>query len=235
MRTLHRLFVDDGNGTAGPSPLIWALTDRRPGTAAQVLGVAEALGLPYVEHRLGYGRLAALTATPALAFHFGLDAATRQALAPPWPDLVVAAGRRAARIALYIGERSRATRLVQIMHPGRYAARFDVVALPLHDRTPDTRNVVRTLLAPTRISAPLLAAAAARWQDRLGALPRPRIALLIGGATGHRRVARPALAAMVETASAMARAAGGSLLVTTSRRTDPATVRLVLEIGRAHV
>ena len=41
-------------------PLIWVLRDERPGTGNQVLGVAEALGRPYLIKDLHYGPMARL-------------------------------------------------------------------------------------------------------------------------------------------------------------------------------
>jgi uncharacterized protein len=43
----------------GPQP-IWVLADDRPGNANQALGVAEALGWPFLVKSLRYGPLARL-------------------------------------------------------------------------------------------------------------------------------------------------------------------------------
>ena len=68
------------------------LVDPRAGTANQALGIAARLGLPVIEKKLSYGMLAKLP-------NFGaslrsLTSEARAGIAPPWPDLVIAAGRR---------------------------------------------------------------------------------------------------------------------------------------------
>jgi len=62
----------------------------------------------------------------------------------------------------------------------------------------------------------------AQWATRLAQLPRPYIAVIIGGNSGPCTFGRRAAVQLARQASAMARACGGSLLVTSSART-PAT------------
>src|SRR5690606_31273681 len=61
----------------------------------------------------------------------------------------------------------------------------------------------------------------------LGALPSPRIAVLVGGPSTHADLEAADLDALMATAESIAAAEGGSLLATTSRRT-PAPVRAAL-------
>ncbi len=86
--------------------------------------------------------------------------------------------------------------------------------------------------APHRVTDAVLAEAKEKWSDRFAPLPGPRIALIVGGDT-KRRTFTPGMAGELgKTASAMAIAAGGSLLVSTSRRTrDEAAAALFNEIG----
>ncbi len=214
-------------------PAIWVLLDRRPGNSSQVLGVAEALGLPFVVKNLDYTRLIALPTVLKGHFLIGVSAQSRAGLAPPWPDLVIAAGRRAASVARVVKRRGGGRGfLVQLMHPGIGADDFDLIVVPEHDRCAAAGNIRRTICAPHRAAAHRLRSEAERWRDRLGALPRPRIGLLIGGSVGWPRVARASFDRLIAQAAATARRAGGSLLVTTSRRTDRRLAgRLEREIG----
>ena len=82
----------------GAMPLIWVLADERRGTANQALGVAEALGLPFEVKDIRHGVLARLPNFLLGASRVGLTAASAAALGPPWPDLVIAAGRRAGAV-----------------------------------------------------------------------------------------------------------------------------------------
>lgn len=205
-----------------PALRVWALVDPRAGTANQCLGVADALGLPYEAKSLAFtvaGRLPNVLRGASLA---GLDDHSRAALVPPWPDLVIAAGRRAAPVARAI-KRASGAFLVQVMHPGYAGAGdFDLIATPRHDRRKPAPNLLEIIGAAHRISGSRLAEAAAAWRDRLAGLAMPRIALIVGGGT-RRRAFTPAMAAdLAALADTMARDAGGSLLVSTSRRTGRA-------------
>ena len=80
-------------------PLIWVLLDERPGTGNQALGVAEALGRPYVIKDLRYGPIARLPNLLLGASLRVLTADSRTNISPPWPDVVISAGRRAASVA----------------------------------------------------------------------------------------------------------------------------------------
>jgi len=117
------------------TPAVWALCDSQAGNRSQCLGVADALGLEYRVKDIAYGPLAALPNFLLGASFAGLDGESRAALAPPWPDVVVAAGRRAAPVARNI-RRLAGGRvfLAQVMHPGAGAEDFGLIAQPRHDR-----------------------------------------------------------------------------------------------------
>lgn len=212
------------------TPRVWVLPDRRPGNASQCLGVAEALGFPYQVKPLGYTWTVRLANRLRGASLTGLDAATRAALAPPWPDIVIAAGRRAAPSALHIKQQSGGRCfLVHLMHPGWRADEFDLIALPDHDRPPEGPNLLPVTGAPHHATRAKLEAGAARWRERLEPVPRPRFALLIGGAWGRRRIEVAEALELVGRAQALAAGLGGGLLVTTSRRTPRAVTQAIIE------
>ena len=208
------------------APPIWVLTDEVAGHASQSIGVAEALGLPFETRALRYRPIAVLPVALGPHSLAGLDGASRALLAPPWPALVIATGRRLAGVARWIKRRARAdgthTRIVQIMDPVRDRDAFDLIAAPRHDASAPRANLIETVGAPNRVTPARLAAEGERWRERLAGLPTPRIALLVGGTTRRRGFA-PALAAQLGAlSSALARAAAGSLMITTSRRTGEA-------------
>ena len=166
---------------SGAFPLTWVLSDGRPGHDHQAQGVAEALGWPFAIKRISYGPLARLP-NPLLGRSMrGLSREARGALAPPWPDLVIGAGRRTVPPARWLKRRHAGMLLVQLMWPGS-ARDLDLIAVPEHDRVADRPGVLRTLGAPGRVTPQRLAAAAAALAPRLAGLPQPRIACLVGGA-----------------------------------------------------
>lgn len=215
-----------------PSPDIWVLTDDVTGHANQSLGVAEALGLPFVAKALAYGPWAALPGALGPRCLMGLSAASRAGLMSPWPDLVIATGRRLGGVARWIkrqgAKAGHTTRIVQIMDPVLGRDEFDLIAAPRHDRMRPRSNLMETIGAPHRITPQRLAAEAAIWRERLAALPVPRIALLVGGATRRREFAPALASALGWLASRLAEFRHGSLLISTSRRTGEAAADALL-------
>ena len=218
---------------SGGQLLVWALADERPGNASQCLGVAEALGLEFQVKDLAYSAAGALPNAALGASFRGLTAASRAGLTPPWPDVVVAAGRRTGPVARHIKRLGGgAPFLAYIMFPGRAGiAEFDLVSVPYHDRVAARSNVMRITGAPHRVTEKALREAAAAWRRRLGGLPRPWIALIVGGSTRRRRFTEAMARELGRTANAMAETAGGALLVSTSRRSGPSALALVAEIA----
>jgi mitochondrial fission protein ELM1 len=203
------------------SASIWVLADPRPGTAAQALGIAERLGVPFEVKRVEFSRWAAMPNRLLGASLAGLSGAEWR---PPWPRLVIAAGRRTAPAALWLARQG--ARTVQVMGPGFPASRFDLVVRPAHDRASEAPNLLRVLGAPHRITLERLAAAAGRFRD----LPSPRVALLVGGpvrGVGLDAAAAGALARQVA-------AAAGSVLASTSRRTGQAAAEAVAAALAGH-
>lgn len=190
-------------------PSIWVLADPRTGTAAQALGIAERLGEPFRTVELAWSPLAKLPLPwPSLA---GLTPETRRAFAPPWPTLVISAGRRAAPVARRLHRRGSHTVHCMRAWP---ASGLDLMVVGRHDSPAEAPNILPILGAAHRIAPARLAAAREEWAE-LGTLPEPRIGLLLGGPVRGEGL-DPAIAA-----SLGARIAGfaGSVLATGSRRT----------------
>lgn len=207
---------------AAPHP-VWVLADDRPGNVNQALGVAEALGVPYRTVPIAYGPAARLPNWLRGAGLIGLDPACRTALVPPWPRLVIGAGRRCAPVARWIKRQAAGTtRLCQIMRPLAGWEDFDLVAVPAHDRVAARDNLIVVPAAPHRVWPVRLTREAARWAARLEALPRPRYGLLVGGSTRRTRFTPDMARDLATQLAAVARAAGGGVMVTTSRRTGAA-------------
>jgi len=217
-------------------PPVWVLADDRTGDVAQCLGVAEALGLPFTVKTIRYRPVAALHNALRGPTLFGIRSASRRQLVAPWPRLVIACGRRTAPIARWIKGRSGAF-LTQIMDPGPGArADIDLFAIPTHDRAPlPDEQVVYMFGAPHRATPERLAAAAAEWAPRLAHLPRPWLTVAVGGCTRRRDFPPEMARSLARQASDLAARAGGSVLLTTSRRTGKAAEKvLVSAIAAPH-
>lgn len=196
--------------------MIWVLEDPRAGTAGQALGIAERLGTPFRRVPLHFGVGAKLPwpwATLA-----GL--ADRSAFTPPWPSLVISAGRRAAPVSRWL--RARGARTVHAMRPGFGVRDFDLLVLGAHDAPRPAPNVLIIQGAAHRLTPEALAAAPAAFPD-FAALPRPIVTLLLGGPIRAEGMAPEQATRITREAAAL----GVSLLVTTSRRTGPAATAAV--------
>ena len=206
-------------------PIIWALLDDRPGNVTQAQGVADALqrqtGFRYQIRDIRYNPAAALPNVIMGATFMGLTTDSVVNLCAPWPDVVIAAGRRTAPVARNIKELSKGkTFIVQLMNPGGETKDFDILAVPRHDGLAKADNIVEFTGAPHRVTAERLAEERDRWLPAFAELPEPRIALIVGGDTKRRKFTPDMAAELAAQANAMAAGAGGSLMVTTSRRTS---------------
>jgi len=212
--------------SASASPIVWALHDGKAGMASQAVGLAEATGFDVIEKRLAI-RFPWEMLPPRLWFFPSCAVGGRgERLTPPWPELVVACGRNAAVPALLIKRASGGrTVAVQIQNPGVGHTEFDLFVVPEHDRVRAPRVIV-TRGAVHRITQARLAAEASRF-PALAAMPRPILALLIGGTNKayHLRLRR--LGEIAETIATLLRSNGGSALVTLSRRTEEGSASLM--------
>lgn len=206
------------------APRVWSLIGEKPGDNAQVRVVADALGWPVEERRIAMRERWARGKPFVRASLHHVDRERSDRLEPPWPDLVITIGRRLSMVALWIRAQSGGrTRIALLNVPRRRARDFDLIVAGAHYRDPRRANVVRLGLPLMRVDPAAVDAAAAAWRLRLADLARPITAVLVGGPTKpvifDAAVARELGAA----AAKLVAESGGSLFVSTSRRT-PADV-----------
>ena len=207
------------------APRVWLLTGHRAGDTTQILALAEALDWPFEAKRLVYRPTELVTNLLCGATLAGIDRRRSSPLTPPWPDLVITAGRRNEPVARWIKARSGGNcRIVHLGRPWAGTAHFDLVVPTPQYRLADAPNLLWIDLPLHRVTPQRLAAAAADWRAAWPALPRPWIALLVGGDSPPYRFDAAAAARLGREASAMAVKQGGSLLVTTSARTGKAAI-----------
>ncbi len=138
---------------------------------------------------------------------------------PRLPDgPIVSAGGTAAVVAAAL--RSDARPVVQIQHPRIDPAKFDVIVVNRHDGLSGA-NVITTRTALHRATPARLAAAAEEWRPRLAHLPRPLVAVLVGGSNGRFRLDGGVASRLAGQLALMMRADHAGLALTPSRRTAP--------------
>jgi len=219
------------------NPTVWVLTDAHPGNTTQSLGLAKALGWPYEVKELGFSWLIHLH-----DFLFGCFGATRlglkrtqsASLTRPWPDLVITTGWRTAHIARWVKKQSHDhTRLVQMGRKGTHVAQlYDLAISCRYFRLPPHSRRIETLVPLTEVSSEELRHTAERWQDSLANARRPRIALLVGGASYESRFDEETAQRLGVEVRSFAKTMGATVFATTSRRTGPqATMALKKGLG----
>lgn len=197
--------------------LCWALTTGEAGHQSQAIGIAEAIGYATPVNKV-VGIAKPWSWAPVGLLPTPVSAVEGDGIAPPWPELIVSCGRRAALAALAIRRAAGGRpKLVCVMDPRAGRDRFDLLVVPEHDpvRGP---NVVVTQGAPHRVTRARLAAAAAEFAGLADDFPRPLLAVLVGGPNGVYRL-DPAWAADF---GRRLKGLGCGLLVTASRRTGEA-------------
>ncbi|MFN3228945.1 MAG: mitochondrial fission ELM1 family protein [Asticcacaulis sp.] len=215
---------------------IWGLSDGRAGIEAQVRGLGEtlswiaetegfraSLSLKQLAFRKPFERL------PTLLRLWPEPLLPNQsdALTPPWPDILIACGRASLALSLTMKLRSGGkTFVIQLQDPRWPTGLFDVVVAPTHDGLTGP-NVVPMMGAPNRVNPDLLSAAVKAFADKLAPLPRPHIAVLIGGKSKAFDLPEDQAAVLADQITEAVKSSGGSLLLTFSRRT-PAPARRVL-------
>lgn len=195
----------------------------------QALGLAEALqrlspssdiSIRRVKWRPAFDRLPSALKAPWM-----LDPASDPvfpAAGEAWPDVWIATGRATLPLSLIARRRSGGrTFVVQTQDPRWRTGDFDLVVAPRHDGIAGP-NVLSITGSPHRIAAGRLAESAPAFAERLAPLPRPRVAVLIGGRSRAHDLPEAHAAELAERIAAAVEAAGGSLMLTFSRRTPEA-------------
>ncbi len=197
------------------------LTAGYAGLEAQAAGLAERAGL--VCERRVLRASAPWSWLPAALWPAPL--AVVGGLADLPDGLVLTAGGMGAAVGAALRRRGR--RVVQIQNPRMPLDRFDLVVANRHDEI-DGPNVLLSRTALHRVTPAVLAEARRLWAGRLAALPRPLVAVLVGGANGRYRFGAADAAGLAQALGAMMRRDRVGLAVTPSRRTGP-VARAVLE------
>jgi mitochondrial fission protein ELM1 len=198
------------------------LFGKGTGGNGQMQSLAEALGWPYEIKQLRHNSLHLIPNVLLGATSKTLDREKSSPLEPPWPDLVIAASRRAAPVAQWIRKQSGGkTKLVHLLHVQAPLDRFDLIVTMPQYRLPERANILHLTGVLNRHDPKAIAEACAAWEPRLAHLPRPWTALLVGGNSSAYLLDPKTAAELGARASRQVAASGGSLLVSTSPRTPP--------------
>ncbi len=206
---------------------ILILADKRPGTAAQAIGLAEEIAkkasVSYKIINLDYGFLSSL---PNVFLSESLLRLTRNSRKEilelsHLPSLVISAGRRSAPIALHLKKESKnQTKIIQIMNPNLDFKKFDFVILPKHDEVSEERfpNLITTIGALTRVDEKRLASESKKFPE-LEKITKIKIALLVGGSSNKTKFTAESAKKLAKISADLAKKMNATLLILNSRRT----------------
>lgn len=210
----------------------WIVSDGKAGNDVQSRGVFDALGLEYqlkCVDPTGIWKALSPWGPVSPAERFGTPGS--QFLAP-WPEFAIAIGRltipyirRLKRVA------GLSTYTAILQNPKVGAGSADLFWVPQHDarRGP---NVITTLTAPHSFTPRRITELRGSMPPEIAALPRPRVAVSLGGPNGDYRYTPAALAHLASALRSLA-ALGVGLMITPSRRT-PAEIAAFVRNATEH-
>ena len=206
-------------------PRTWLLTDGAAGNENQALALAHALSVDAEVFRLDTRvpwRWFAPSLTMGADRAFGTTFARRLQLG--LPDLAIGCGRQGALATRLLKQRGGSrVRCVQILDPRVDPRLFDLVIAPEHDGLHGS-NVISTRGALNRVDDAWLEQARRDWPAPV-ALPGPRTLILLGGSNLALTLDVAYWRGLVHRLQDQFADDGGSLLVSSSRRT-PTWLRL---------
>ncbi|MGQ0456164.1 MAG: mitochondrial fission ELM1 family protein [Hyphomicrobium sp.] len=222
--TLHPTVSPNAPSLAGRCA--WIISDGKAGHEAQCLGVAAALKLDAVIKRVsprGIYRLAAPWGPVARRERIGAD---ESLFSGPWPAVVLATGRTTIPYLRALKRKAGAvTFTVILLNPRTGLNSADLIWAPEHDRLKGV-NVISTLASPHVYSPSRLEELGRALPADILALPRPRVAALIGGPNRDYRYGPGDVARLAAAFQGVAKS-GAGLMITASRRTPDALLAAV--------
>jgi mitochondrial fission protein ELM1 len=191
----------------------WILTEPYAGLKAQALGLAEAAGQSPTVIEL-HPR-APFSWVSASLWPYPLRAV---GLTRPPDGLMFTAGGTGAAVGAAL--RTRGARVVQVQHPRMNLQKFDIVVANAHDRI-SARNVIITRNALHRARPEMLEAARIAWAPHFSHLPRPLVAVLVGGSNGRFTLGPAQADALARSIAGLMTRDHAGIVMTSSRRTSP--------------
>jgi uncharacterized protein len=198
--------------------LIWVLKGLRAGDTAQAMELALQLGGRVEAKQLQFN---ASHIIPNFLLggrisHLTTDA--KNLLRPPWPDVVVATGRRTAAAAVWIKQQSGGkTKLLQIGRPRMALSAFDVVVTTPQYGLPEAENMVTIMLpfaSPKAVPPDQLLMFEEVWRG----LPKPWLLAVVGGQKFPQRLGADDLQQFGQALQKRVAAKGGSVVLLDSPR-----------------
>jgi mitochondrial fission protein ELM1 len=215
------MSISENKEALPDSPRVWVLLGARIGDNRQVTALANALGWAVEEKHLDYSPLRALPHFLIGASLCTVKESARMQLCPPWPDIVIASGRRSVAPACWIKQQSgNKAKLIQLGRPRAPLQLFDLVITTPQYGLPEADNVL-SLSLPLQSSRDPKDRSLASKIAALPDLPRPWTGVLIGGTTWPFMLDSRKAFELGSDINRWIGGFGGSALITTSPRSHP--------------
>jgi mitochondrial fission protein ELM1 len=206
------------------------LAGRKAGDNTQLLALAEALGWPFEVKKIYNHKFELLANLLFGATLAGIDRERSDRLEPPWPDLVLTAGRRNEPVARWIRKQSSGkTRLVHVGRPWAPLECFDLIITTSQYNLPEQPGVLTVDLPLHAQTREALDQLRDEWVSRFSHLPEPRWVVLLGGDSGPFVFTVAKAQRLAAWLNARVGEAGGSVLVSNSARTPEVAYQAFLD------
>lgn len=216
--------------SAGAPPRVWVLCDDAAQHATESTALADELGWPYELRAIAPSSLDRLRSRMPAPNASGVARPGSDALAPPWPDLVISAGPDGAAASRWIADESAGH--TRIVHIGRDACRvvdaLDLEVTCTYARQLPHRRRLETTVPMNGVTEAALSEARERWPELRAAERSSPVVLLADGTSAQydldsetaRRLGRE-----------VAELAGGRAVLAVTHPETPAAVKSALAEG----
>lgn len=203
----------------------WIITDHgKVGTENQCVGLANALGLTYTLKRIT-AKWPWSFLPPSLWIH--PLTCIREEIAPPWPSLIIGAGRVSAAPVAYVRQASQGrTKVIQLLNPYLPPRKFDLVIAPEHDQL-EGETVIQTVGALNKVTPDALIQGTQQFSPLFKKLPKPLVAVLIGGSNKSYTLDESIIETLIAQLKTLIEIEGIGVAITLSRRTDLSIARKI--------
>lgn len=214
---------------------IWALKDFRIGSSKQTEFLANALSDDVVEKNIEYTKYIALP-NQIKPYKLGIDFEDSDNILNDtnYPDVIIFAGRRLAGIAIYLKKylskkAKKKIKLISILNPNYSFKHFDFVILPFHDgvKRDKYHNIININGSLCIDNTEHIQKDFEFWDEQLKDYQRPYYSFMIGGNVKNKKMNPENLEKILNIISEFVNKNNGTLLISTSRRTNPECVELL--------
>ena len=214
---------------------IWALKDFRIGSSKQTSFLANALSNNVVEKNIEYTKYIAIP-NFLKPYKMGIDFDDSDELLDDeeYPDIIIFAGRRLAGLAIYLKKyifkkAKKEVKLISILNPNYSFKHFDFVILPFHDHVKYDKyhNIISINGSLCINNTKDMEKDFEFWDDHLKDYKKPYYSFMIGGDIKKRKMNSDNLAKILNIISDFVSKNDGTLLISTSRRTNQECVKIL--------